>query len=93
MVGDIRTLICININSEGISLYVKQNNNQYRYVFFYYTQVTHMSLEANVMSIDVVVSDGVKYSTSEYEYHKKLRVGVLILKNVIEHEYRNCKKV
>ena len=50
-----------------------------------------MSLEANVMSIDVVVSDGVKYSTSEYEYHKKLRVGVLILKNVIEHEYH--KKV
>ena len=37
-------------------------------------------------------SDGVEYSTSEYECRKKLRVrvGVLILKNVLEYEYRNC---
>ena len=36
-------------------------------------------------------SDGVKYLTSEYEYRKKLRVRVLILKNVLEYE--NRKKV
>ena len=36
-------------------------------------------------------SDGVEYSTSEYEYRKELRVRVLILKNVLEYEY--CKKV
>ena len=38
-------------------------------------------------------SDAVDYSTSEYEYRKKLRVRVqvLILKNVLEYEYR--KKV
>ena len=38
-------------------------------------------------------SDGVEYSTSEYEYRKKIRVRVqvLILKNVLEYQYR--KKV
>ena len=36
-------------------------------------------------------SDGVEYSTSEYKYRKKLRVRVLILKNVLEYEY--SKKV
>ena len=35
-------------------------------------------------------SDGVEYSTSEYEYRKKLQVRVLILKNILEYEY--CKK-
>ena len=40
-------------------------------------------------------SDGVEYSTSEYEYCKKLRVRVrvLILKNVLEYEYRKKVRV
>ena len=38
-------------------------------------------------------SDGVEYSTSEYEYRKKLRVRVLILKNVLEYEYRKKIRV
>ena len=38
-------------------------------------------------------SDGVKYSTSVYEYRKKLRVRVLILKNVLEYEYRKKVRV
>ena len=36
----------------------------------------------------VSTSDGVEYLTSEYEYRKKIRVRVLILKNVLEYEYR-----
>ena len=40
-------------------------------------------------------SDGVEYSTSEYgyEYRKKLRVRVLILKNVLEYKYRKKVRV
>ena len=38
-------------------------------------------------------SDGVEYLTSEYEYRKKLRVRVLILKNVLEYEYRKKVRV
>ena len=38
-------------------------------------------------------SDGVEYSTSEYEYRKKLRVLVLILKNVLEYEYHKKVRV
>ena len=40
-------------------------------------------------------SDRVKYSTSEYEYRKKLpvRIQVLILKNVLEYEYRKKVRV
>ena len=36
----------------------------------------------------VIYSDGVEYSTSEHEYRKKLRVRVLILKNVLKYKYR-----
>ena len=39
----------------------------------------------------IMISDGVEYSTSEYEYRKKLRVQVLMWKNVLEYE--NRKKV
>ena len=39
-----------------------------------------------------MLSDGVEYKTSEYKYRKKLlvrvRVQVLLLKNVLEYEYR-----
>ena len=44
-------------------------------------------------NIEILTSDGVTYSTSEYEYRKTLRVRVqvLILKNVLKYEYR--KKV
>ena len=35
-----------------------------------------------------MISDGVEYSTSEYKYRKKLRVRVLILKNILEYKYR-----
>ena len=38
-------------------------------------------------------TSGVEYSTSEYEYRKKLRVRVLILKNVLEYEYRKKVRV
>ena len=38
-------------------------------------------------------SDGVEHSASEYEYRKKLRVQVLILKNVLEYEYRKKVRV
>ena len=31
--------------------------------------------------------DGVEYTIFEYEYRKKLRVRVLVLKNVLEYEY------
>ena len=41
----------------------------------------------------ILASDGVEYSTSEYEYRKKLRVRVLILKNVLEYEYRKKVRV
>ena len=43
----------------------------------------------------VTDSDGVEYSTSEYEYRKKLRVRVrvLVLKNVLEYEYRKKVRV
>ena len=42
-----------------------------------------------------ISSDGVEYSTSEYEYRKKLRVRVrvLILKNVLEYKYRKKVRV
>ena len=42
-----------------------------------------------------MTSDGVEYLTSEYEYRKKLRVRVrvLILKNVLEYEYRKKVRV
>ena len=36
----------------------------------------------------VSTSDGVEYLTSEYEYRKKIRVRVLILKNALEYEHR-----
>ena len=44
---------------------------------------------------DTLSSDGVEYSTSEYEYRKKLRVRVrvLILKNVLENKYRKKVRV
>ena len=38
-------------------------------------------------------SDGVEYLTSKYEYCKKLRVQVLILKNALEYEYRKKVRV
>ena len=41
----------------------------------------------------VLDSDGVEYLTSENEYRKKLRVRVLILKNVLEYEYRKKVRV
>ena len=43
----------------------------------------------NCVCFNIAVgSDGVEYSISEYEYRKKLRVRVqvLILKNVLEYE-------
>ena len=42
--------------------------------------VSTMLLQLNLYKL----SDGVEYSTSEYEYRKKLRVQVLILKNVLK---------
>ena len=45
------------------------------------------------MQLSILTSDGVEYSTSEYEYRKKLRVRVLILKNVLEYEYRKKVRV
>ena len=47
--------------------------------------VRHLILRGNN---EACVSDGVEYSTFEYEYRKKLRVRLLILKNVLEYEYR-----
>ena len=41
----------------------------------------------------VTVSDGVEYSTSEYEYRNKLWVRVLILKSVLEYEYHKKVRV
>ena len=45
----------------------------------------------------LVSSDGVEYSTTEYqyEYRKKLRaqVQVLILKNALEYEYRKIVQI
>jgi len=40
-------------------------------------------------------SDGVEYSTFEYkyEYRKKIRVRVLLLKNVLEYENRKKFRV
>ena len=43
--------------------------------------------------ITLPTSDGVEYWTSEYEYRKKLRVRVLLLKNVLEYEYRKKVRV
>ena len=40
-----------------------------------------------------ITSDGVEYSTFEYEYCKKLLVQVLILKNVLEYEYHKKVRV
>ena len=52
----------------------------------------YFHLEA-ILNLHSSYSDGVEYSTSEYEYRKKLRVRVLILKNVLEYEYRKNVRV
>ena len=54
-----------------------------------------MSTTYYTVVVQITISDGVEYSTSEYEYRKKLRVRVrvLILKNVLEYEYRKKVRV